>query len=175
MTIERGYRRPTWVRVHFWNPLARFMIRRGLAPGGKSADGSGMRVLEVRGRKTGRLYQHPVAVATVAGRRYIVSLWGESQWARNLRAGPTAQLQVGRRVEPVEAHELEGVEEKAALMLAISRQYPFFARGYFKVDPKQVTLEQARELAARYPLFRIETTTGGPPQGREARTETPGP
>jgi hypothetical protein len=56
------------------------MIRRGLAPGGKSADGSGLRVLEVRGRKTGRLYQHPVAVAAVAGRRYIVSLWGESQW-----------------------------------------------------------------------------------------------
>ena len=168
MTIEGGYRRPTWFRVHFWNPLARFMIRRGLAPGGKSADGSGLRVLEVRGRKTGRLYQHPVAVAAVTGRRYIVSLWGESQWARNLRAGPTAQL-------PVEAHELEDVEEKAALMLAISRQYPFFARGYFKVDPKQVTLEQARELAARYPVFRIETTTGGPPQGREARTKTPSP
>ena len=82
-----------------------------------------------------------------------------------MRAGPTAQLQVGRRVEPVEAYELEGVEEKAALMLAISRQYPFFARGYFKVDPKQVTLEQARELAARYPMFRIETATGGGPRG----------
>jgi deazaflavin-dependent oxidoreductase (nitroreductase family) len=147
------------------------MIRRGLTPGGESADGSGLRVLEVRGRKTGRLYQHPVAVAAIAGRRYIVSLWGESQWARNLRAGPTAQLQVGRRVEPVEADELEGAEEKAALMLAISRQYPFFARGYFKVDPEQVTLEQARELAARYPVFRIETATGRPPQGRAARTK----
>jgi hypothetical protein len=43
-------------------------------------------------------------------------------------------------------------------MLAICRQYPYFARGYFKVDPKQVTLEQARELAARYPVFRIEAT-----------------
>jgi deazaflavin-dependent oxidoreductase (nitroreductase family) len=174
MTIERGYRPPTWVRVHFWNPLARFMIRRGLAPGGERADGSGLRILEVRGRKTGRLYQRPVAVAAVAGRRYIVSLWGESQWARNLRAGPTAQPRLGRRVEPVEADELEGVQEKAALMLAISRQYPYFARGYFKVDPNQVTLEQARELAARYPVFRIETATGGPPQGRAARTTTPG-
>jgi deazaflavin-dependent oxidoreductase (nitroreductase family) len=160
MTIERGYRRPTWARVHFWDPLARFMIRRGLAPGGDSGDGSGMRVLEVRGRKTGRLYQRPVAVATVVGRRYIVSLWGESQWVRNLRADTTAQLLLGRRVEPVEAHELEGGEEKAVLMLAISREYPFFARGYFKVDPKQVTLEQARELAARYPVFRIETAAG---------------
>src|ERR1700680_4929712 len=96
MTIEHGYRQPTWFRVHFWDPLARFMIRRGLS-GKESADGSGMRVLEVRGRKTGRLYQRPVAVAAVAGRRYVVSLWGESQWVQNLRAALTAQRQVGRR------------------------------------------------------------------------------
>jgi hypothetical protein len=51
-------------------------------------------------------------------------------------------------------------------MLAISRQDPHFARGYFKVDPKQVTIEQARELAARYPVFRIETSTSQRPQGR---------
>ena len=81
------------------------MIRRGLAPGGESADGSGMRVLEVRGRKTGRLYQRPLDVAAAARRHYIIAVRGESQWARNLRAGSTAQLQVGRRVEPVEAHE----------------------------------------------------------------------
>jgi deazaflavin-dependent oxidoreductase (nitroreductase family) len=156
MTAERSYTQPTWVRVHLWDPLARFMIRRGMTPGGESADGSGMRVLAVRGRKSGRLYQRPVAVAAVEGRRYIVSLWGESQWARNLRADPSAQLQLGRRAEAVEAHELEGMEEKADVLLAIARQYLSFARGYFKVDPKTVTLEQARELAARYPVFSIE-------------------
>jgi deazaflavin-dependent oxidoreductase (nitroreductase family) len=154
--IERTYRRPTRLRVHLWDPLARFMIRRGVAPGGDSHDGSGMRVLEVRGRKTGRLYQRPVYVAAIGGHRYIVSLWGESQWARNLRASAGAKLRLGSRIEPVEAHELEEGEEKTAIMLDICRQYPFFARGYFKVDPKQVTLEQARELAARYPVFKIE-------------------
>jgi deazaflavin-dependent oxidoreductase (nitroreductase family) len=163
---EPGYRRPTWLRIHFWDPLARFMIQRGLAPGGEGADGSGMRVLEVLGRKTGRPYQRPVAVAVVDGRRYVVSLWGESQWARNLRAGAPARLQIGRRVEPVEAQEVPDGEEKAALMLAISRQYPFFARGYFKVDPKQVTLDQARDLATRYPVFGIRTAADRPAGGR---------
>jgi deazaflavin-dependent oxidoreductase (nitroreductase family) len=158
MTNEHSYRRPAWSRVHFWDPLSRFMIRRGLAPGGNSKDGSGMRVLTVRGRKTGRWYERPVAVAVVDGHRHIVSLWGESQWARNLRAGAGAKLRLGSRIEPIEAHELEDGDGKAALMLAISRQYPYFARGYFKVDPKQVTLEQARALAARYPVFRIEAT-----------------
>jgi hypothetical protein len=55
-------------------------------------------------------------------------------------------------------------------MLAIGRQYPHFARGYFKVDPKQMTLELARELATRYPVFRIETAVDRI-QGEEA----PGP
>jgi len=40
-------------------------------------------------------------------------------------------------------------------MLAICREYPYFAKGYFKVDPKLVTLDQARELSARYPVFRV--------------------
>jgi deazaflavin-dependent oxidoreductase (nitroreductase family) len=165
MTTELGYQRPTRLRVHFYDPLARFMIRRGLAPKGDHQDGSGMRVLEVRGRKTERWYQRPVAVAAVDGRRYIVSLWGESQWARNLRAGAGAKLRIGSQIEPIEAHELEDGEDKAAVMLAISRQSPYYARGYFKVDPKQVTLEQARELATRYPVFRIETAAADRYQG----------
>src|SRR5438876_2476008 len=107
MTNERSYRRPSRLRVHFFDPLARFMIGRGLAPGGNSQDGSGMRVLEVRGRKTGRWYQRPVVVGAVDGRRYIVSLWGESQWARNLRANAAAKLRVGSRIEPIEGHELK--------------------------------------------------------------------
>jgi hypothetical protein len=175
MTIERGYRRPTWFRVHFWNPLARFMIRRGLAPGGKSADGSGLRVLEVRGRKTGRLYQHPVAVAAVAGRRYIVSLWGESQWGaqparrpHSAAAGrPPARAGRGARAG---GRGREGRRDARHLP-----PVPVLRTRLLQGRPETVTLEQARELAARYPVFRIETTTGGPPQGREARTKTPSP
>ena len=156
MTNELSYRRPSWSRVRFFDPLARFMIGRGMAPGGDSQDGSGMRVLEVRGRKTGRWYQRPVFVGAVDGQRYIVSLWGESQWTRNLRANAAAKLRVGSRIEPIEAHELKNDEETAGVLLAIYRKYPSVFRRYFKVDPKQVTLEQARELATRYPVFRIE-------------------
>jgi deazaflavin-dependent oxidoreductase (nitroreductase family) len=112
--------------------------------------------LEVRGRKTGRWYQRPVAVSAVDGRRYIVSLRGDSRWARNVRAIAAAKLRIRRRIEPIEGHELKNEEEKAGVLLSVSGQYPSVARGHFKVDPKQVTLEQARELATRYPVFRIE-------------------
>jgi deazaflavin-dependent oxidoreductase (nitroreductase family) len=116
-----------------------------------------MRVLEVRGRKSGRWYQVPVVVAAVDGRRYIVSLWGESQWARNLRVNAAAKLRIGSRIEPIDGHELENDEERASVLLAICRKYPSIFRRYFKVDPNKVTLEQARELATRYPVFRIES------------------
>src|SRR5438132_6973290 len=175
MTNERSYRRPSPLRVHFFDPLARFMIGRGMAPGGDSQDGSGMRVLEVRGRKTGRWHQHPVVVAAVESRRYIVSLWGESQWARNLRANAAAKLRFGSRIEPIEGHELKNEEEKAGVLLAICRKYPSVFRRYFKVDPKQVTLEQARELARRYPVFRVESAAVDRVQGRGDADEAPTP
>lgn len=165
MTSEHIYRRPSRFRVHVLDALARFMIRRGMAPGGDSQDGSSLRVIEVRGRKTGRSYQRPVAVSAVEGQRYIVSLWGESAWARNLRAGGTAKLRLGSRIEPIKGHELKNEEEKAGVLLAICRKYPSVYRSYFKLDPKQVTLEQAHELATRYPVFRIETAAADRDQG----------
>jgi len=175
MTNERSYRRPSPLRVHFFDPIARFMIGWGLAPEGDSQDGSGMRILEVRGRKTGRWYQRPVVVAAVDGRRYIVSLWGESQWARNLRANPAAKLRFGSRIEPFEGHELNDEEERAGVLLAICRKYPSIFRRYFKVDPKQVTLEQARELATRYPVFRTEVAAVDRVQGKGDPDEAPAP
>lgn len=169
MADESNYRRPPRLGVHLLDPLTRFMIRRRLAPGGNSGDGGGMRILEVRGRQTGRWYQRPVFVAAVGRVRVIVSMRGESPWARNLRA-PTADahLRFGTRLEPVEACELKDGDGKAAVILALCRQNPSFARFNFKVDPQRVTLEQAQRLADRYPVFRIETRArgavlGGPP------------
>ena len=175
MTNELRYRRPSPMRVHFFDPLARFMIGLGLAPGGDSQDGSGMRVLEVRGRKSGRWYQVPVVVAAVDGRRYIVSLWGESQWARNLRVNPAAKLRFGSRMEPIEGHELNDDQERAGVLLSICRKYPSIFQRYFKVDPKQVTLEQARELATRYPVFRTEVAAVDRVRGTRDLDEAPEP
>jgi len=109
------------------------------------------------------------------GRRYIVSLWGESQWARNLRVNPAAKLRFGSRIEPFEGHELNNEEERAGVLLAICRKYPSIFRRYFKVDPKQVTLEQARELAKRYPVFRTEVAAVDRVQGKGDPDEAPAP
>ena len=90
---DRYYRPPTWVRTRLVNPLLRALVlRAGL---GRRGDQNLMRVLRVRGRRSGRSYDVPVRIAAWNGQRYILSLLGESQWARNLRAAGTAQLLVG--------------------------------------------------------------------------------
>ncbi len=46
------------------------------------------RVLEVRGRRSGRIHRVPIAVVTLAGRRYLVSPTRERNWVRNLLGEP---------------------------------------------------------------------------------------
>jgi hypothetical protein len=54
-------------------------------------------VLRVRGRRSGRTYEVPVRIAGWNGQRYVVSVQGESQWARNLRAAGEAESTGGER------------------------------------------------------------------------------
>lgn len=65
-------------------------------------------VLEITGRKSGLPRPQPLAVATYAGRRYVVGAYGDVNWCRNLRAEPDAVLTLGRKSEPVTAIELTG-------------------------------------------------------------------
>ena len=42
--------------------------------------------LEVRGRRTGKITRFPVGMADVDGQWYVVSMLGECNWVRNVRA-----------------------------------------------------------------------------------------
>ena len=56
-------------------------------------------VLEVRGRKSGRRRSNPVVIATVEGKRYLVSMLGPgSDWVKNVEAAHgDAVIRHGRR------------------------------------------------------------------------------
>jgi deazaflavin-dependent oxidoreductase (nitroreductase family) len=77
-------------------------------------DIDGVRELETRGRRSGRPRRVPVKVLVVDGERYVVSLYGDSGWARNLRAQPAARLRFGRHVEDVIATEAPGEQRVVA-------------------------------------------------------------
>jgi len=157
---DAPYRRPTWVRIRLVNPLLRAMVLRGGL--GSRGEQNVMRVLRVRGRRSGRQHDIPIRIAAWNGERHIVSLLGEAQWVRNLRAAETAQLLVGTTVEPVRAHEIDA-EEKLAFLQWYCRQpeHRLSVRAGLKVDPGNLTPADLDRLVRQNPVFRLDPTTAG--------------
>jgi hypothetical protein len=116
--------------------------------------------LEVPGRKSGRLRRTSLVVAEHEGSRYLVSLAGESEWVRNVRANNSRASLRRLRSRPVRLVELPPQERPPVLMAylskrAYSKSPEFEAREFFGVSPG-ASLEDLAEIAGRYPVFRIE-------------------
>jgi deazaflavin-dependent oxidoreductase (nitroreductase family) len=152
---DRYYQPPSWVRVRLVNPLLRALVLRARL--GRRGDQNVMRILRVRGRRSGRLYDVPVRIAALNGQRYVVSLLGASQWARNLRAAGAAQLLVGASVEPVVAREIQA-EEKGAFLAWYCQQpeHRLSVRYGLNADTANLTPAEADRLARQYPVFQLE-------------------
>lgn len=112
------------------------------------------------GRKSGRLRRTSLVVAEHAGSRYLVSLAGESEWVRNVRANKSRASLRRLRSKQVRLVELPAQERPPVLMAylskrAYSKSPEFEAREFFGVAPN-ASLEDLAEIARRYPVFRIE-------------------
>jgi deazaflavin-dependent oxidoreductase (nitroreductase family) len=104
----------------------------------------GIRILEVPGRRSGRLRRTPVKVLELDSGRYVVSLHGQSGWTRNLRHNPRARLLVGRKIEAVLAIELTD-DEKTPVVEA-----------YRVVATRSETRRRLARPAAEVPVFRLD-------------------
>ena len=116
--------------------------------------------LEVPGRRSGRVRRTSVVVAELEGCRYLVSLAGESEWVRNVRANGNRASLRRRRLLPVHLVEVPVGDRPQVLKAylskrAYSKSPEFEAREFFGVSPN-ATLDQLAEIADRYPVFRIE-------------------
>ena len=124
---------------------------------GSSGEQDVMRILRIRGRKSGRLYDFPLRMATLDGQDYILSMMGETQWVRNLRAADTAELIVGQQVAVIHSNEVLGEEKTAFLKwYCLHPAYELRARFALKADTKHLTTAELDRLANLYPVFRIE-------------------
>ena len=138
--------RPT--RVGRWvNRLAGWWSILGLSS-------SEMAVLEVRGRSSGQRRSTPVVIATVEGRRYLVSMLGPgSDWVKNVEAAHGDAVIRQRRRRPV---RLVGVP--AADRAPILREYVRVATSGRHHFPLAVgaPLSAFQAIAERYPVYRID-------------------
>ena len=110
-------------------------------------------LLQVRGRKSGRLYSTPVNVLNLGGRRFLVAGRGYTQWMHNAVASGAVSLKKGRRREEFRIREVPNEEKPDILKAYLDRFKPTVQR-YFPV-PAGSPAEAFRPLARDYPVFEL--------------------
>lgn len=110
-------------------------------------------VLEVRGRKTGRIHATPVDLLVVGARRYLVAPRGHTQWSRNARASGEVTLRRGRLVRRYAARELDDAE-KPEILKAYLDAFASRVQRFFSVRAGSPA-EAFAAIAARHPVFEL--------------------
>ena len=115
--------------------------------------------LEVTGRKTGRPHKLAVVVATLEGQQYLVSMLGDCEWVKNVRAKDEAFIISGsrRKVRLEEA----SVDARAPIIKEYIRLAPG-ARPHIGLGTN-ATIEDCQRVAADYPVFHIRYENAPPP------------
>jgi len=119
-------------------------------------------LLEVRGRKTGRLYSTPVDVLALDGRRYLVAGRGYTAWVRNALASGTVALRKGRRRDEFQVRVLAD-EEKPVILKAYLDRFKLTVQRYFPL-PAGSDARAFRDIADRYPVFELLPLNDAPPR-----------
>jgi len=139
------YERPSVVEGLF-NRLFGLLVRAGI----------GLRhnvLLQVRGRKSGRIYSTPVNVLDHNGRRYLVAPRGDTQWSRNALASGEVTLVRAFRRETVKVQPL-GDAAKPEILKAYLDRFATTVQRYFSVRAGSPA-DAFRAVAADYPVFEI--------------------
>jgi deazaflavin-dependent oxidoreductase (nitroreductase family) len=116
--------------------------------------------LEVRGRKTGRTVRVSLSRTGYGGDSYFVSLGGEADWVKNVRAAGGEAVIVSRRKTPVRLEEIPP-GERAPVLWAYVQNRAFThsgaqaSRHFFGLGPRP-TLEEMEQIAGRFVVFKIQ-------------------
>jgi deazaflavin-dependent oxidoreductase (nitroreductase family) len=143
------YKAPGWFTRNVFNRIVAGLTRLGISV-------VGSRVLRVRGRTSGEWRSVPVNLLTFEGQRYLVAPRGETQWVKNIRNAGAAELQLGRKTEPISVVELAD-EEKPDLLRAYLKRWKAETGVFFDGVSANSPEEDVRRIAPDHPVFRIQT------------------
>ena len=139
------FREPSAVEK-FINRAFGFFVSLGLGP-------SHIHVLEVRGRKSGKLYSTPVDLLEFQGRRYLVAPRGQTQWVRNAEAAGEISLKRGSRRQKFRLRSIHDAE-KLPILKAYLDSFRREVQRYFPVLAGSPP-EAFAEIASNYPAFEL--------------------
>ena len=139
------FREPTSIEKIF-NRTFGFLIGMGLGS-------SCRRLLQVRGRKSGKLFSTPVNILDWNGRQYLVAPRGRTQWVRNAEASGEVTLKKGSST-PV--YRLAPVADaaKPPILKAYLESFKPEVQRYFPVAAGSPA-EAFAELTGTYPVFEL--------------------
>jgi deazaflavin-dependent oxidoreductase (nitroreductase family) len=130
----------------FFNRAFGFLVGLGIGPGT-------MYLLQVRGRKSGRVYSTPVNVLDVEAKRYLVAPRGRTQWVRNAEAVGEITLKKGRYRQIFRLRPIPDSGKPELLKLYLER-FVTAVQRYFPVKAGSPS-EAFREVAPNYPVFEL--------------------
>jgi deazaflavin-dependent oxidoreductase (nitroreductase family) len=110
-------------------------------------------LVEVRGRRSGRVYTTPVYILPHRGRRFLVAPRGETQWVRNARAAGEVALTRGGRREVCRLRAVADAD-KGELLKAYLDRFRRSVQRFFPVPAGSAAAALA-PLAGRYPVFEL--------------------
>ena len=143
-----AFRKPSAVEALF-NRAFGFLVGLGIAPGY-------MQLLQVRGRKTGRIYSSPVNLLQFDGKPYLVAPRGSTQWVRNAVATGEIVLKRGSMRRTYRLRPLSDPEKPEILKLYLE-SYKSAVQRYFPV-PAGSPAVAFRNIAPNYPVFELLPT-----------------
>ena len=158
--MAKQYRVSAFVRIN--NSIISSLLRLGVELGSFA-------LLTIRGRKSGKPIETPIAVFVQEGKSYLITPYGIVNWVRNLRAaGGEATITRSRRSEKIHAIELP--PETAApifreavcsgppgIPVVLIRVYrSFFVLPYLNITVDSSLEEFEREVLT-HPVFLLQS------------------
>ena len=114
-------------------------------------------LLEVRGRKSGKLYSTPIDLLEVGGKRYVVAPRGQTQWVRNAEAAGVVALKKGSWRQQFRLRPLADAE-KPPFLKAYLDNFKTEVRRYFPVQAGS-DVQAFVAIAKDYPVFELEAVS----------------
>lgn len=130
----------------FFNRAFGFLIRIGIGL-------SHNYLLEVRGRKSGRVHSTPVNLLELGGREYLVAPRGFTQWVKNVIASGQATLVRGLTRREILLKPVPD-EAKPEILKTYLDEYRKTVQRFFPVQADS-SVEAFQPLESRYPVFEV--------------------
>lgn len=110
-------------------------------------------LLQVRGRKSGKLYSAPIDLLEADGKKFLVCPRGRSQWVRNAEASGRLTLKKGFAQHEYRLRALPD-SEKPAVLKGYLDSFKTTVQRYFPL-PAGSPAAAFVEFANRYPVFEL--------------------